>query len=95
MRQKIELVTMKDIEDFAAAMSNVSEDVRLEGKDENGAIWSISGKSKLAMTALCFVHGKSTEFSTVDWNTVECVCDNEDIYEIIKPWVVGSMLDAG
>ena len=94
MRQKIELVTMKDVEDFAAAMSNVSGDVRLEGKDENGAMWSISGKSKLAMAALCFAHGKSTEFNTVDWNTVECVCD-DDIYEIIKPWAVGSMLEAG
>ena len=94
MRQRIELVTVKDIENFAAAMSNVKCDVRLEGKDENGARWSISGKSKLAITALCFAHGKSTEFSIVDWNTIECVCD-EDIYELIKPWAVGSMLNAG
>lgn len=92
MRQKIELITVKDIEDFASAMSNVQCDVRLEGKDENGCAWSISGKSKLAMTALCFARGKDTEFNTVDWNTVECVCE-QDIYELIKPWASGSMLE--
>lgn len=92
MRQKIELITVTDIENFASAMSNVQCDVRLEGKDENGCAWSISGKSKLAMTALCFARGKDTEFNTVDWNTVECVCE-QDIYEIIKPWASGSMLE--
>lgn len=94
MRQKIELITVKDIEDFASVMKEVKGDVRLEGKDENGSMWSVSGKSRLAMTALCFARGKSSEFNIVDWNTVECVCD-DDIYELIKPWAVGSMLEAG
>ena len=36
MRQKIELVTLKDVSDFTEAVSQIDEEVTLIGKDENG-----------------------------------------------------------
>ena len=52
MRQKIELVTLKDVSDFTEAVSQIDEEVTLIGKDENGKDWSISGKSFLASLVL-------------------------------------------
>ena len=36
MRQRIELNTVNDVEEFTSAVSNVDEDVTLVGCDDNG-----------------------------------------------------------
>jgi hypothetical protein len=92
MRQRIELNTVNDVEEFNAIVSNVKEDVTLEGFDENGKPWSISGKSFLA--SLLIIDGRrGCTARNVDWNTIECVCD-KDIYSLIEKWVVGSQMEA-
>ena len=92
MRQRIELNTVNDVEEFTNAVSNVDEDVTLVGYDENGNPWSISGKSFLA--SLLIIDGKrKCSARNVDWNTIECVCDR-DIYTLISKWAVGSQLEA-
>lgn len=92
MRQRIELNTVNDVEEFTNAVSNVDEDVTLVGYDENGNPWSISGKSFLA--SLLIIDGKrKCSAHNVDWNTIECICDR-DIYTLISKWAVGSQLEA-
>lgn len=92
MRQRIELNTVNDVEEFTNAVSNVDEDVTLVGYDENGNPWSISGKSFLA--SLVIIDGKrKCSAHNVDWNTIECICDR-DIYTLISKWAVGSQLEA-
>ena len=92
MRQRIELNTVNDVEEFTNAVSNVDEDVTLVGYDENGNPWSISGKSFLA--SLLIIDGKrKCSAHNVDWNTIECICDR-DIYILISKWAVGSQLEA-
>ena len=48
MRQKIELVTLKDVSDFTEAVSQIDEEVTLIGKDENGKTKrkSVTAKTK-------------------------------------------------
>jgi hypothetical protein len=92
MRQRIELNTINDIEEFNTVVSAVDEDVILTGFDENGNPWSISGKSFLA--SLLIIDGKrKCSAHNVDWNTIECVCE-KDIYTLISKWAVGSQLEA-
>jgi hypothetical protein len=92
MRQRIELNTVSDVEEFNAAVSGIEEDVTLVGFDENGKSWSISGKSFLA--SLLIVDGRrKCSARNVDWNTIECICDR-DIYTLISKWAVGSQLEA-
>ena len=92
MRQRIELNTVNDVEEFTNAVSNVDEDVTLVGYDENGNPWSVSGKSFLA--SLVIIDGKrKCSAHNVDWNTIECICDR-DIYTLISKWAVGSQLEA-
>lgn len=83
MRQKIELVTLKDVSDFTEAVSQIDEEVTLIGKDENGKDWSISGKSFLASLVLAngVERAKTKAAHNVDWNTITCVCD-KDIYNV-------------
>ena len=90
MRQRIELVTTKDIEDFISNVSTVLEDVRLEGLDENGYLWEVSVKS--ALGKLILKSKTQRDETNVDWNTIECVCDR-DIYSLISKWAVGSQLE--
>ena len=90
MRQRIELVTTKDIEDFISNVSTVLEDVRLEGLDENGHPWEVSVKS--ALGKLILKSKTQRDETNVDWNTIECVC-NKDIYSLISKWAVGSELE--
>lgn len=91
MRQKIELNTINDVEEFNEAVSKVEEDVILTGFDENGRPWSISGKSFLA--SLMVIDGRrKCSARNVDWNTIECICD-KDIYTLIEKWAVGSQLE--
>lgn len=97
MRQKIELVTFKDVLDFTEAVSQIDEEVTLIGKDENGKDWSISGKSFLATLVLAngverVERAKAKAAHNVDWNTITCVCD-KDIYSVISKWAVGSVME--
>lgn len=94
MRQKIELVTLKDVSDFTEAVSQIDEEVTLIGKDENGKDWSISGKSFLASLVLAngVERAKTKAAHNVDWNTITCVCD-KDIYSVISKWAVGSVME--
>ncbi len=91
MRQKIELTTVNDIEEFTNAVYGVNEDVTLTGFDENGKPWKISGKSFLASLLLIDGRRKSSA-RNVDWNTIYCECD-KDIYTLISKWAVGSQLE--
>lgn len=100
MRQKIELVTFKDILNFTEAVSQIDEEVTLIGKDENGKDWSISGKSFLATLVLAngveraerAKRAKIKAAHNIDWNTITCVCD-KDIYSVISKWAVGSVME--
>lgn len=97
MRQKIELVTFKDVLNFTEAVSQIDEEVTLIGKDENGKDWSISGKSFLATLVLAngverTERAKTKAAHNVDWNTITCVCD-KDIYSVISKWAVGSVME--
>ena len=92
MKQRIELNTVNDVEEFNTVVSEVDEDVLLTGFDENGRPWSISGKSILA--SLLIIDGKQKcTARNVDWNTIKCVCE-KDIYTLISKWAVGSQLEA-
>lgn len=90
MRQRIELVTTQDIEDFINNIQTVSEDVRLEGLDENGCPWQVSVKSTLG--ELILKSKTQRDETNVDWNTIECIC-NKDIYSLISKWAVGSQME--
>lgn len=97
MRQKIELVTFKNVLNFTEAVSQIDEEVTLIGKDENGKDWSISGKSFLATLVLAngverAERAKTKAAHNVDWNTITCVCD-KDIYSVISKWAVGSVME--
>lgn len=97
MRQKIGLVTFKDVLNFTEAVSQIDEEVTLIGKDENGKDWSISGKSFLATLVLAngverAERAKIKAAHNVDWNTITCVCD-KDIYSVISKWAVGSVME--
>ena len=91
MRQRIELITKTDIEEFIDKINSVSEDVKLEGFDENGNPWQVSAKSQLGR--LILKSRSNRDESNVDWNTIECVC-KKDIYNLISKWAVGSQLEA-
>lgn len=91
MRQRIELNTVQDVEEFTNVVNSVEEDVILEGKDENGKPWNVSGKSFLASLMIIDGRRKCTA-RNVDWNTIDCVCA-KDIYSLIQKWAVGSQLE--
>lgn len=91
MRQKIELTTSRDVEEFIEKIQSVKEDVKLEGIDENGNNWQISAKSQLGK--LILKSNTDRDNTNLDWNTTECVCDR-DIYSLISKWAVGSQLEA-
>lgn len=89
MRVKVSLVTIDDVKIFVNAVKEVSADVRLKGKDENGADWDISGKSLLASLIISQqdqLHRTHTAHE-VDWDTIWCECE-EDIYSKIRDFVV-------
>ena len=90
MRQRIELNTKTDIEEFIERAKTVDADVKLEGLDENGNSWQVSVKSQLGRLIL---ESKSNRDETnADWNTIECVCA-KDIYTLISKWTIGSQLE--
>lgn len=89
MKVKVSLVTITDVKNFVSAVQEVSADVRLKGKDENGADWDISGKSLLASLVISQreqLHRAHTAHE-VDWDTIWCECE-EDIYSKIRDFVV-------
>lgn len=94
MRQRIELITKQDVDEFTAIIENLDVDVNLEGYDEHGKPWITNGKSYLANIALMgVVNARKEAFRNVDWNTITCVCE-KDIYTLIKKWAIGSELEA-
>ena len=89
MKAKIELATIEDVQNFVGIVKDIKADVRLIGKDENGADWDISAKSLLASLVLCQrgqLHREHTAHE-VDWGSLWCVCE-EDIYTAISDFVV-------
>lgn len=89
MNAKIELATIEDVQNFVGIVKDIKADVRLIGKDENGADWDISAKSLLASLVLSQreqLHREHTAHE-VDWGSLWCVCE-EDIYTAISDFVV-------
>lgn len=89
MKAKIELATIEDVQNFVGIVKDIKADVRLIGKDENGADWDISAKSLLASLVLCQreqLHREHTAHE-VDWGSLWCECE-EDIYTTIRNFVV-------
>ena len=88
-KYKIELTNINDVKKFTDAVSQVKDyDVRLIGKDENGANWDISAKSLFCslMMSQRLQSERSHTAHEVDWNTIWCECD-KDIYTLISDFV--------
>lgn len=89
MRCKIELTNIDDVKKFTDAVMQVKDcDVRLIGKDENGANWDISAKSLFCSLMLSqrLQSERPHTAHEVDWNTIWCECER-DIYSLIKDFV--------
>lgn len=88
-RYKVELNTIDDVKKFTDSVAQVKDcDVRLIGKDENGANWDISAKSlfcSLMMSQRLQTERPHTAHE-VDWNTTWCECERE-IYNLIMDFV--------
>ena len=88
MKVRVEFSSASDIQKFTDVVKNVEEDVRLIGKDENGANWDISAKSlfcSLMMSQRLQTERPHTAHE-VDWNTTWCECERE-IYNLIMDFV--------
>ena len=88
MRAKIELTNSEAVKQFTKIVKAVPCDVRLIGKDENGADWNLSAKSLLC--SLIVEHKlqeREHTAHTLDWNTLWVECE-QDIYTLIKDFVV-------
>lgn len=73
MKNKIELVGLKDVMAFVAAVSTVNTDVYLVDRFHK---FKVNAKSQLAAI-----------LATAEWNETFIECE-EDIYELVKRWVV-------
>ena len=93
MKVKVELVEYKfdleSVKKFTQIAREISSDVRLIGKDENGSDWDISVKSLLCSLIMSQKEQINREHTAheVDWNTIWCVCE-DDIYSAISEFVV-------
>lgn len=88
MKAKIELVDSKAVKAFTEAVRTVPCDVRLTGKDENGADWNLSAKSLLcSLVVEKKMQDREHTAHDVDWNTLWVECE-QDIYTLIKDFVV-------
>ena len=87
MRVPVNFETTNDVQRFTEIVKNVTEDVRLIGKDENGQDWNISGKSLFCSLVIAakLQHREHTAHE-VDWNTIYCECER-DIYMLIQDFV--------
>lgn len=72
-RYKVELETLREVADFVATVNSVPYEVNLTDRDRK---YKISGKSMIGAIA------------TVDWNDVWADSDSEELYNLIKKWVV-------
>ena len=87
MRYKIELTTMRDVEEFTALVQQISCDVRLIGKDEHGSDWELSAKSTLCVFLLGgHIQHILRASQEIDWSTIYCECE-QDIYPLIRKFV--------
>jgi len=73
MKNRIELVGMKDVMAFVAAVNTVSADVYLVDRFHR---FKVNAKSQLAAI-----------LASAEWNETYIECE-EDIYELVKKWVV-------
>jgi hypothetical protein len=93
MRQRIELITSEDVNNFINVVDGIDADVILEGFDENGKPWMANAKSSLATFALVgMTNVRKNSINSLDWNTLTCVCE-KDIYTQIQKWAVGSQME--
>lgn len=73
MKNKIDLVGLKDVMAFVAAINTVDVDVYLVDRTHR---FKVNAKSQLAAL-----------LASAEWNETWVECE-EDIYELIKEWVV-------
>lgn len=73
MKNKIDLVGLKDVMAFVAAINTVDVDVYLVDRTHR---FKVNAKSQLAAL-----------LASAEWNETWVECE-EDIYELIKKWVV-------
>ncbi len=72
MKNKIELVTMKDVTDFINAVSNIDSEVYLTDPRHK---FKVSAKSQLAAA-----------LAMAEWDNIFVECE-KDIYQTIKKWI--------
>lgn len=88
VRYHVELNTISDIEDFVDICSQITSEVTVRGKDENGSDWYLSAKSLLCVlimkASLQSKHRQSAQ--RADWNTIYVEC-KEDIYSAISKFI--------
>ncbi len=84
----VELTTAKEVEKFSEIVKTIPEDVRLIGKDENGAEWNMSAKSLYCSLVVSAKFQREREHTAhdVNWDTLWCVCER-DVYELIRDYV--------
>ena len=87
-RYYIELNTISEIEDFVDVCSQISSEVTVRGKDENGSDWYLSAKSLLCVLIMkASLQGKNRQSARrADWNTIHVECE-EDIYNKISKFI--------
>lgn len=87
-RYHIELNTVSDIAEFINICSNISSEVMVTGKDENGSDWLLSAKSFLCVFAMStHLQNKQKKMAqNADWNTIYVECE-EDIYSAISKFI--------
>ena len=72
MKNRVELVTLKDVMDFVNAVSQVNGEVYLVDKHRQ---YKVSAKSQLAAM-----------LASAEWNEIH-IESEVDCYELIKKWV--------
>lgn len=88
MKARIELIDTTAVKTFTDIVKTVSSDVRLIGKDENGADWNLSAKSLLcSLIVEKKLQDRDCTAHDLDWNTLWVECE-EDIYNKIKDFVI-------
>ena len=73
MKYKVQLETLRDVADFVALVNSVPYEVNLTDREGK---YKISGKSMIGAIA------------TADWNDVWAESDSEELYNLIKQWVI-------
>lgn len=87
-RVKIELDNIESVEKFVSIAKSIDCDVRLVGKDENGADWNLSAKSLLcSLIVEKRMQDREHTAHDVDWNTLWVECE-EDIYNKIREFAI-------